>query len=114
VSFGSNSVINGRALAFTAIVFESGSDVSLPTLTSIPTQEKRVAAKISTKDVADFNIGNCAQFAVNAGTSVNFDGDVTKVTGFVGVSPATKIQGNYEFTDPKYNTLQVDTEIEYL
>jgi phage gp45-like len=63
---------------------------------------------MSPKDAADFDIASCAGFAVNAGTSVNFDGDVTKISGNVGVSPATAIQGNYEFTDSIY-TLQVHT-----
>jgi hypothetical protein len=58
---------------------------------------------ILSASAADFNIADCAEFAVNAGTSVNFDGDVTKISGLVGVSPGTAIQGNYEFTDSIYD-----------
>jgi len=112
ITFGSNSQFNGRALAFTAIAFESGSETSLPDLSApiTDTKQKRVGNTVQTssQDAADFDITNCVEFAVNAGTSVNFDGDVTKISGLVGVSPCTAIQGNHEFTDAIY-TLQVHT-----
>jgi hypothetical protein len=66
------------------------------------------------KEEADFNnIGDCTSFAVNAGTAVNFNGDVTKVSGNVGVSPGEIIQGNFELTNAKFNT-QVHTPLIYL
>jgi hypothetical protein len=113
VTFGSNSKFNGRALAFTAIVFESGSDTTLPDLASPVTKQKRIgnAVEMTIKDAAEFDIADCANFAVNAGTSVNFNGDVTTVSGLVGVSPSTAIQGNFAFTAPMYNILQVNTYV---
>lgn len=114
MTFGSNSVINGRALAFTAIVFESGSKFAKPDLSApvTVTEKKNLRTAVKVVETIDFNIGDCAGFAVNAGTSANFDGDVTKVTGLAGVSPSTAIQGNYEFTDSCNGVetcLQVDT-----
>lgn len=45
-------------------------------------------------------LGECAEFAVMAGTSVAFDGELTNVyTGDVGVSPGTSITGNYKLGD---------------
>jgi hypothetical protein len=45
---------------------------------------------------------------IYTGTSVNFDGDVTKVSGKVGVAPGDIINGNFEFTDS--NTFVYDTQ----
>ena len=40
-------------------------------------------------------LGSCANFAVEAGTAITFDGTVTTIaTGNVGVSPGTSIGGN--------------------
>jgi hypothetical protein len=42
------------------------------------------------------NLGSCSNFAVQAGSSANFNGIVTQIpTGNVGVSPGTSITGNY-------------------
>lgn len=117
VTFGSNSKFDGRAFAFSAIVFESGSDTTLPAtlpdLFSKVTKQKRIgnAVEMKIKDAAEFDIADCANFAVNAGTSVNFNGDLTTVSGLVGVSPSTAIQGNYGFTSPIYNLLQVNNYV---
>lgn len=80
-----------------------------------PKKNLRTPVKMFIEESVDFNIGDiCAQFAVNAGTSVNFDGGVTKITGLVGVSPSTAIQGQFEFTDSIYTELQVHTLVRFL
>ena len=61
-------------------------------------------------------LGECAEFAVMAGTSVSFNGELTNVyTGDVGVSPGTSITGNYllgtgsvEITSTKSNQCATD------
>jgi hypothetical protein len=96
VTFGSHAVLNGRVLANTAIVFESGSDAWKHDKPSSVTALKKTNVKLSTADA--FEVDKCANFAVNAGTAVNFNGDVTTVTGTVGVAPGEVISGNFEFT----------------
>ena len=45
-------------------------------------------------------LGECAEFAVMAGTSASFDGQVTTInTGNIGVSPGTSLTGNYKLND---------------
>ena len=45
-------------------------------------------------------LGECAEFAVMAGTAVTFNGGLTTVyTGDVGVSPGTSVTGNYQLND---------------
>ena len=45
-------------------------------------------------------LGECAQFAVMAGTSASFDGQVTTLnTGDIGVSPGTSLTGDYKLND---------------
>jgi hypothetical protein len=42
------------------------------------------------------NLGSCVDFAVQAGTSANFNGVATQITvGNIGVSPGTSITGSY-------------------
>jgi Ice-binding-like len=90
IFFGSSSVITGRALTFTAVSFESGSSVSLPT------SNRRSLVQFATADVP-LALGSCATFAILGGTSVNFNGVKTVVkTGSVGVSPGSNIGGSYE------------------
>ena len=55
---------------------------------------RSVATLTSATSVA---LGECIEFAVMAGTSVSFNGELTNVyTGSVGVSPGTSITGNFK------------------
>ena len=90
IFFGDSSVITGRALTFTAVSFESGSSVTLPT------SNRRSLVQFTTTDVP-LALGSCAAFAILAGTSANFNGVKTIIkTGSVGVSPGSNIGGSYE------------------
>lgn len=90
VTFGHDSTISGRALALTALSFESLSSVSLPE------SNRRSLTGVQTTDVT-LAPGNCAAFAVLAGTAANFNGVKTIIkTGSVGVSPGNIIGGAYE------------------
>ena len=45
-------------------------------------------------------LGECAQFAVMAGTSAAFNGELTTIfTGDIGVSPGTSVTGNFKQND---------------
>ena len=45
-------------------------------------------------------LGQCGEFAVMAGTSASFDGQVTTLKhGSIGVSPGTSLTGNYKLDD---------------
>jgi Ice-binding-like len=90
IFFGDSSVITGRALTFTAVSFESGSSVTLPT------SNRRSLVQLTTTEVP-LALGSCAAFAILAGTSANFNGVKTIIkTGSVGVSPGSNIGGSYE------------------
>ena len=90
IFFGHDSSINGRALTFTAVSFESGSSVFLPT------SNRRSLMNVNLKDVP-LTLGDCSAFAVLGGTSVNFDSVKTVIkTGSVGVSPGEIIDGLFE------------------
>ena len=89
VSFDTSAVLNGRALALTAISCESDASITLP-----PTSRRSLSMAVESVPLA---LGDCANFAVLAGTSVNFNGAKTVVqTGSVGVSPGHDIGGSYE------------------
>jgi hypothetical protein len=111
VTFGSDSVLNGRVLANTAIVFESGSNAwkhDKPSVTAL----KKTNVKLSAVD--DFEVNKCSTFAVNAGTAVNFNGDVTKVSGTVGVAPGDIITGNFELvTDSSKTEVHIEMILVY-
>ena len=92
VTFATDAVMTGRALATTAVSFESGSSVTLPASSA----RKLATASMTTAEVP-LALGDCQNFAVLAGTSVNFNGVKTVVkTGSVGVSPGHAIGGSFE------------------
>ena len=53
------------------------------------------------------DLGSCADFAIEAGTAVSFNGVLTTVkTGSVGISPGDAVTGNYKLDD---GTTQINT-----
>lgn len=66
-------------------------------------------------------LGECAQFAVMAGTSAAFNGELTTIfTGDIGVSPGTSVTGNFkqndgsvEITSTKSNQCASDRIVAY-
>jgi hypothetical protein len=64
------------------------------------TEVKNLRSKVVATNAPTVPLGQCAQFAVMAGTSASFNGGLTTVnTGDVGVSPGTSITGNYQLND---------------
>ena len=98
VTFGTGSVLEGRALAFTGISFQSGSTVVLPL--NAPTSRRTDSAmEIAALPPAGLPLvlGDCAAFAVLGGTAVSFNGVKTIINkGSVGVSPGNQISGSYQ------------------
>ena len=89
VTFDTNAVMNGRALALTGISCESGTSITLP-----PAPKRSLSMTVAEVPLA---LGDCEKFAVLAGTAVSFNGAKTVVkTGSVGVSPGEAIGGSYE------------------
>ena len=88
ISFDTSATLNGRALALTAISCESGSTITEPAA------RRSLGMAVAEVPLA---LGDCANFAILAGTSVNFNGAKTVVqSGSVGVSPGHQIGGSYE------------------
>jgi Ice-binding-like len=116
VVFNTNSVLQGRALAHTAVTFAGLGTVTLPVSSvlmsalSVPSVNQikssisssnnlrsRIAIKSSPQPI---NLGDCADFAVLAGSSASFDGVLNVIaSGDVGVSPGTSITGSYQVKD---------------
>ena len=118
ITFGHDSTITGRALAMTAVSFESGSSVTLPSSSTPMTRFLR--SRASTKSVA-VPLGACATFALEAGSAMNFNGPKTTIySGSVGISPGTIIQGNFqvlngsvEIVSTRSNQCQADRNTAY-
>jgi hypothetical protein len=85
ITFGTNSEIRGCALAKTAVTFESRGAVNV--------RKKTDDASLCTVSDASSS-GACENFAVNARTTITFDGAMSTIkNGDVGVSPGTSITG---------------------
>ena len=98
ITFGSGSNIIGRGLAQAAVTFASGSEadkgqqsIGLPIYFPIAAT---VALPGLSSKVA---LGSCENFAIQAETTITFDGAQTTITsGDIGISPGTSITGNYK------------------
>ena len=98
VGFQTQAVLTGRALALTAVTFESGSSVTLPTAGSSDNSGGLGLFSGSTRRLSvSLALGDCTNFALLAGTSLSFNGAKTVVqSGSIGVSPGSNIGGSYE------------------
>ena len=98
ISFGHDSSLVGRALAMTAVSFEGGSSVTLPGTTTAGRNLRTAVQAVHTADTTPDTtviLGACAQFALDAGSAITFDGNTTTVSvGDIGVSPGTTLTGS--------------------
>ena len=107
ITAGSTSSVEGRLLSLAAVTFSSGSTVTLPSASTSSSRFLRSAGRSVGRSLgstprftimtADIPLGACAQFSVQAGTAVTFDGNKTTITsGSVGVSPGSSIGGSFQ------------------
>ena len=103
ITLGTGCVVNGRAFAQTAVVFESRGTITIPQ-SSNSTSNKILTNIESLIEVVNdnppdytqnINLGRCESYAIHAGTAVSFDGVQSIVFGSVGVAPGVAITGNY-------------------
>jgi hypothetical protein len=112
VVFDTDSVLLGRALAHTAVSFAGLSTVTLPvagastSILSVPSS-KTLASKSNLRSRVEMtsapsviDLGGCAEFAVQAGSSASFNGVRSIIgTGSIGISPGSSITGSYQVKD---------------
>ena len=80
------------------------------------TEVTNLRSNVLATNAPQIPLGECAEFAVMAGTSASFDGQLTTIqTGDVGVSPGTSLTGNVqlnsgtiEITSTKSNQCAAD------
>ncbi len=72
------------------------SDVPSRYPTAHPSSVPSIAPSHVSYNVSSIDLGSCSTFAIQAGTTIDFNGAVTQVTaGDVGVSPGTLVSGSY-------------------
>ena len=105
LTFATESRLNGRGLALTGISFASGSTITLPStavITPVPTsspvarvRQLAIITPIEHPVKVPLELKQCKNFAVLAGTSLNFDGVLTVVNnGSAGSSPGFVVGAN--------------------
>jgi hypothetical protein len=90
ITMGTNAKIMGRAIAQTAVTCETACTVEIG--------EPAPSDAASAASAGPFNLGDCNDFAVMAGSAATCAGtSACDIGGLLGVSPGTSVTGNFAF-----------------